>query len=72
MRQAILRREGIEGLSADHSSKGSPDDQRKSRTAAKRRTAAADNVGKALRSAYDETLREDVPDDFLDLLGKLS
>lgn len=30
------------------------------------------DVGRALRSVYDETLREDVPDDFLDLLGKLS
>ncbi len=28
-------------------------------------------VGRALRSVYDDTLREDVPDDFLDLLGKL-
>ena len=28
-------------------------------------------VGKALRSVYDDTLREDVPNDFLDLLGKL-
>jgi len=24
-----------------------------------------------LRTVYDETLREDIPDDFLDLLGKL-
>ena len=30
------------------------------------------DVGRALRSVYDETLREDVPDDFMDLLGKLS
>ena len=30
------------------------------------------DVGRALRSVYDETLREDVPDDFLNLLGKLS
>ena len=30
------------------------------------------DVGRALRSVYDETVREDVPDDFLDLLGKLS
>lgn len=30
------------------------------------------DIGRALRSVYDETLREDVPDDFLDLLGKLS
>jgi len=30
------------------------------------------DVGRALRSVYDETLRESVPDDFLNLLGKLS
>ncbi len=34
--------------------------------------AKAGDVGKALRSVYDNTLREDVPRDFLDLLGKLS
>ena len=32
----------------------------------------ANDVGRALRSVYDETLRESVPDDFKDLLGKLS
>jgi hypothetical protein len=32
----------------------------------------ASDVGRALRSVYDETLREDVPDDFAKLLGKLS
>jgi len=32
----------------------------------------AGDIGRALRSVYDETLREDVPDDFLNLLGKLS
>lgn len=36
------------------------------------RPGRANDVGRALRSVYDETLREDVPDDFLDLLGKLS
>lgn len=36
-----------------------------------RRKPAAD-VGRALRSVYDDTLRESVPDDFMDLLGKLS
>ena len=30
------------------------------------------DVGRALRSVYDDTLGERVPDDFLDLLGKLS
>lgn len=29
-------------------------------------------IGRALRSIYDDTLREAVPDDFKDLLGKLS
>jgi hypothetical protein len=29
------------------------------------------DVGRALRSVYDDTLRESVPDDFMDLLGKL-
>lgn len=31
----------------------------------------AGDVGRALRSVYDKTLREEVPKDFLDLLGKL-
>lgn len=31
----------------------------------------ASPVGRALRSVYDDTLREAVPDDFMDLLRKL-
>lgn len=30
------------------------------------------DIGRALRTVYDDTLRESVPDDFLDLLGKLT
>jgi len=30
------------------------------------------DLGRALRSVYDDTLREAVPDDFVNLLGKLS
>ena len=30
------------------------------------------HVASALRSAYEQTVRESVPDEFLDLLGKLS
>ena len=30
-----------------------------------------DHYGRALKSVYDDTLREDVPDEFKDLLGKL-
>jgi hypothetical protein len=29
------------------------------------------DLGRALRSVYDDTLRESVPDDLLNLLGKL-
>lgn len=29
------------------------------------------DLGRALRSVYDDTLREPVPDDFLSLIGKL-
>ena len=38
----------------------------------KGRKHRAGDVGRALRSVYDDTLRESVPDDFLDLLGKLA
>lgn len=38
----------------------------------KNRKQRSGDVGRALRSVYDDTLRESVPDDFLDLLGKLS
>jgi hypothetical protein len=36
------------------------------------RSKSPSDVGRALRSVYDSTLVERVPDDFLDLLGKLS
>lgn len=72
MREATLRREGTERLSANNSDESRLQDDKSKAKANKRRGQAADNVGKALRSAYDETLREHVPDDFLDLLGKLS
>ena len=39
---------------------------------AKPRGKRGADIGRALRSVYDETLRENVPDDFLNLLGKLS
>lgn len=47
----------------------------KGRTSSAKRGAgkpkATGDVGRVLRSVYDTTLREDVPRDFLDLLGKL-
>ena len=38
----------------------------------KARNQRTGDVGRALRSVYDDTLRESVPDEFMDLLGKLS
>jgi hypothetical protein len=38
----------------------------------KSRNQKSSDLGRALRSVYDDTLRETVPDDFIDLLGKLS
>jgi hypothetical protein len=32
----------------------------------------ASDIGRALRTVYDDTLRESVPDEFANLLGKLS
>ena len=36
------------------------------------RNARKGDLGRALRSVYDDTLRETVPDDFINLIGKLS
>ena len=38
----------------------------------KTRKQRSGDLGRALRSVYDDTLRETVPDDFRDLLGKLT
>jgi hypothetical protein len=36
------------------------------------RKQRSSDLGRALRSVYDDTLRESVPDDFLNLIGRLS
>ena len=46
-------------------------DKRSARAPKDRKQDKANVVGRALRTVYDETLREDIPDDFLNLLGKL-
>lgn len=43
-----------------------------SRSSKDRKKDKASVVGRALRTVYDETLREDIPSDFLKLLGKLA
>jgi hypothetical protein len=67
---------GDERLSASNKSDDRPEGKRDHLPAAaagkRRRAARPADFGKALKSVYDDTLREDVPDDFMDLLGKLS
>jgi hypothetical protein len=65
---------GVERLSG--SKKGEQRKAGNDRVSAKDKTrkrpkAASTALSRALRSVYDDTLREDVPTDFIDLLGKL-
>ena len=73
----VQAREGDESLSGSQKGEvhgtakrgASPKDNAVDKKTRKQRTS---DVGRALRSVYDDTLRESVPGDFLDLLGKLS
>lgn len=64
---------GDERLSANNDAENRPPPQERKEAPKKRRRGdPPGEVGKALRTVYDNTLREEVPNDFLDLLGKLS
>ena len=67
-------REGDERLSARKRSES--DESAKNRkpqsTDKGARKQRSGDLGRALRTIYDDTLRESVPNDFLDLIGKLS
>jgi hypothetical protein len=62
-------------LNAQDSSEALPPNKEKPLKAAEKKDAkgleAPGGLGRALKTVYDDTLREDVPQDFLDLLGKL-
>jgi hypothetical protein len=68
-------REGDERLSgkvrgeSDGASKG---DRLAKSVEKKGRKQRSGDLGRALRSVYDDTLRETVPNEFLNLLGKLN
>ena len=74
--QSMHPREGDEELSEGSNSDPHANGRDKHRSKRVRKSESgrtkAGDVGKALRTVYDTTLREDVPRDFLDLLGKLS
>lgn len=58
-------------MSGNQSGGAQDNEKRPARSPKDRKLDKANVVGRALRTVYDETLREDIPDDFLDLLGKL-
>jgi hypothetical protein len=62
----MLARKGDERLSGTSKADGGS-----GRSERKPRKDRAGTVGRALRTVYDDMLREDVPTDFLDLLRKL-
>ncbi len=74
MTRAEDPREGGEELSAKKRSEteGAGHSTRSKKSPASDRSARKGELGRALRSVYDDTLRESVPEDFLKLIGKLS
>ena len=64
---------GAFGLTADQTSKVSTGRDKQASGTGKRNARGHDpHVASALRSAYEEAIREDVPQEFIDLLGKLT
>lgn len=66
-------RVGDERLSGKKVRVGSTGEGKKSLKPPKppRKGNSGSDIGRALRSAYDDTVREAVPSEFMDLLGKL-
>ena len=78
----MILRKGDERLSGNHDGGDrKPEDDGAPRPASTRKSEPrkdgiarkdkASPIGRALRTVYDDMLRESVPDDFLDLLNKL-
>ena len=66
-------RKGDKRLSGQGDGNGTRSTGKGANPAKKRKsTDKSGSVGRALRSVYDDMLREEVPSDFMDLLGKLS
>ena len=72
----MTRARGDEELSAknrggDRREPGIPGAEESRRLRQATASSAPSDLGRALRSVYDDTLRETVPDEFLNLIGKL-
>jgi hypothetical protein len=64
--------QGALGLTADNKSSAPLSDTGKSGTARRGAKPSDPHVADALRNAYQQAVSEDVPQEFLDLLGKLA
>jgi len=67
----MLAHEGVERLSGTSKGKGGRGSSGAGTPDKKTKTDRRGSVGRALRTVYDDMLREDVPRDFIDLLRKL-
>ena len=67
----MLALEGDESLSGSTKANGGRGSTEPGSPDRKPRKDRAGTVGRALRTVYDDMLREEVPRDFLDLLRKL-
>jgi hypothetical protein len=63
---------GAFGLTADKTSKVAGRDKQASGTVKRGARGPDPHVANALRNAYEEAVSENVPQEFLDLLGKLT
>ena len=63
--------EGVPTLSDSDAKPPRASEPRKAGSGGGRRPPRGSDVGNALRSAYNDALREDIPPDLLALLGKL-
>lgn len=73
MSASRTRARGDEELSARKGSEteGAGHSRHSKKSKAPDRAARKGDLGRALRSVYDDTLREPVPDDLLKIIGKL-
>ena len=67
----MLALEGDESLSGSTKASGGRSSSEPGSPEKKSRKDRAGTIGRALRTVYDDMLREEVPRDFLDLLRKL-
>lgn len=62
---------GASALAADLDKPGKTEARTRKKVVGEHDRKSGSEIGKALRSIYDDAVREDIPPELLDLLGKL-